>query len=31
MQEPGDNLMAYTILQGMGVPKKEIAELAPTG
>lgn len=31
MQEPGDKLMAYTILLGMGVPKGDLADLAPAG
>ncbi|MHB8636901.1 MAG: SGNH/GDSL hydrolase family protein [Fimbriimonadaceae bacterium] len=29
MLEPGDNLMTYHILLGMGVPKDELADLAP--
>ncbi|HLK16597.1 MAG TPA: SGNH/GDSL hydrolase family protein [Fimbriimonadaceae bacterium] len=31
MQPAGDNLMAYTILLGMGVPKEELTDLAPSG
>jgi lysophospholipase L1-like esterase len=31
MQAPGDNLMTYTILLGMGVPKSDLADLAPAG
>jgi len=31
MQEPGDNLMAYTILIDMGVPRDGVVDLMPTG
>ena len=31
MQGPGDNLMTYNLLLGMGVPKGDIVDLAPTG
>lgn len=29
MQPAGDNLMAYTILHNMGVPKEDLADIAP--